>query len=124
MSLAIVGLGVSWAITPPPMAIAADAGAICVLKIAADANIVGILANKPKAFDMTVLVPKDSDVNVPILCATLKTLSLAVTNQGTTDISFSSQVFTNQGVPICGKGPYKVPVNGSRGLMYANCMGK
>jgi hypothetical protein len=120
----LVGLGINWGITIPSAAFATDAGAVCVVKIAADADILGIFANKPAAFDLTVVVPKDTDVKVPVLCETLKSLSLAIANQGTTAISFNSQVFTNQGVSLCSKGPYKVPANGTRGVTYASCVTK
>jgi hypothetical protein len=96
-------------------------GAVCVLRLVAEGEVLGVLVDAPQNFNTAVLLPGDKDVNVPVLCDQLSTLGLAVTNQKNTNVNFAVQVFTNQGSPICTKGPFLLQVNGGTGVTFADC---
>jgi hypothetical protein len=96
-------------------------GVVCVLRLVAEGEVLGVLVDAPQNSNTAVLLPADKDVNVPVLCDQLSTLGLAVTNQKNTNVNFAVQVFTNQGSPICTKGPFLLQVNGGTGVTFADC---
>jgi hypothetical protein len=96
-------------------------GAVCVLRLIAEGDVLGVLVDVPQNSNIAVLIPTDRDVNVPVLCEQLSTVGLAVTNQKNTNVNFAVQVLTNQGNPICTKGPFLLPVNGGTGVTFADC---
>jgi hypothetical protein len=91
------------------------------LKINADGNLVSTLADKPVGFTTVVLVPPSEDVNVPILCDSLGSLALGVSNQADQAVTVNLAVFSNEGQSICTKQPFSLPVNGGRGVTFADC---
>jgi hypothetical protein len=120
----VLSLSVLGAIDISPVAAQTGAGALCVVQITADGQVLGILVDQPTNFNIALLVPEtpDKKVNVPVTCASLETIGLAVTNQKTTNINVSVQVFTNRGELICAKGPFLVEVNGGRGVTFSDCL--
>jgi hypothetical protein len=96
-------------------------GAVCVLRLIAEGEVLGVLVDAPQSFNVAVLIPSEKNVNVPVLCDQLSTMGLAVTNQKSTNVNFAVQVLTHQGNPICTKGPYLLPVNGGTGVTLADC---
>jgi hypothetical protein len=98
-----------------------DPGNICVVQIVAEGEVLSILADQPTNFNIAVLVPPSKSTNVPVTCDLMSTLSLAVANQKNNNINVAVQVFTNDGVLICSKGPYLLSVNGARGITFADC---
>jgi hypothetical protein len=95
--------------------------AVCVLRLVAEGEVLGVLVDVPQNFNIAVALPSDKDVNVPVPCDQLNTLGLAVTNQKNTNVNFAVQVFTHQGNPICTKGPFLLPVNGGTGVTFTDC---
>ena len=96
-------------------------GAVCVLRLVAEGEVLSVLVDAPLNVNTAVLIPTDKDVNVPVLCDQLSTVALAVTNQNDTNVNFAVQVFTNRGNSICTKGPFLLPVNGGTGVTFADC---
>ena len=96
-------------------------GAVCVLRLVAEGEVLGVLADAPQNVNTAVLIPTDKDVNVPVLCDQLSTVALAVTNQNDTNVNFAVQILTHEGNPICTKGPFLLPVNGGTGVTFADC---
>jgi hypothetical protein len=119
--MAVVCLSLLWSLSVPMPAKAADPGNICVVKIVAEGEVLSILADQPQNFNIAVLVPPGKSTNVPVTCDLLDTLSLGVSNQKNNNINVAVQVFTNDGVLICSKGPFLLPVNGGRGITFADC---
>jgi hypothetical protein len=119
----LLGLSMSWSMAIPSLATAQAAASLCVLQIAADGEVLGILTDKPKSFDLVALVPKSTNTNVPVLCGGLSTLSLAVANQEAINVFVSALIFDNHGVALCTKGPFEVNVNGGVGFTFADCTG-
>ena len=96
-------------------------GGVCVLRLVAEGEVLGVLVDVPQNSNIAVLIPTDKDVNVPVLCEQLSTVGLAVTNQKNTNVNFAVQVLTHEGNPICTKGPFRLPVNGGTGVTFADC---
>jgi hypothetical protein len=96
-------------------------GGVCVLRLVAEGEVIGVLVDVPQNSNIAVLLPKDKDVNVPVPCDQLSTMGLAVSNQKDTNVNFAVQVFTHQGDPICTKGPFLLQVNGGQGVTFADC---
>ena len=117
-----VSLSLLWSFGIPAVMSAQGPGTICVLKVAADGNLLGILADAPQNFNIVVSLPLDRNINVPIICEGLGSLALAVANNEAHPTTFSTQVFTHDGVPICVKGNFEVPVNGATGVTFADCL--
>lgn len=97
-------------------------GAVCVLRLVAEGEVLGVLVDVPDNFNTAVLIPSDKDVNVPVPCDQLDTLGLAVTNQQNRAVNFAVQVFTSKGESICTKGPFLLQVNGGAGVTFADCL--
>jgi|SRR5215813_6773414 len=112
-SLAIIGLPHAAAQTGP--------GSLCVVQIAADGGVLGVLVDQVDAFNIAVLVPEDKKMNVPVNCSSLETLGLGVTNQKNTNVNVTVEVLTNNGEMICSKGPFLLAVNGGRGFTFSDC---
>lgn len=62
-----------WSVAMPSWARAEAPGSLCVLQIAADGEVLGVLTNKPKNFDVVAIVPKDKSTNILMPCAGLGT---------------------------------------------------
>src|SRR5262249_35964016 len=110
--ITVVSLSLLWSFSVPSMARAQQPSNICVLQIAANGKVLGIFTNSPQNFSIAVLVPNFQQVNVPVVCDLLSTLSLAVANQEADDTTVNLQVFTHDGVSICVKDGFTIPVNG------------
>jgi hypothetical protein len=81
-----------------------------------------VFTTPPTNFAVTVLVPPDKDVLVPVLCDDLGVIGAGVTNQEKNkEVAFRVRVFDNNGIWFCEKGPFALPVRGSRGLTFADC---
>jgi hypothetical protein len=119
--IAVLSLSLLWSLSVPSMAKAQAPGAICVLQLIADGEVLGIIADSPQNFNLAVALPQDKNVNVPIQCDRLDSLALAVSNQKNSNTNFVAQVFTHEGGLICSKGPFLVSVNGGRGVTFADC---
>ena len=118
---AVVTLSFLWSLGMPSVISAQAPGSICVLKIAADGGLFNTIVDVPQNFNIAVSLPLRRAVNVPILCESLGSLALAVANNEPYPTTFNTQVFTNHGVSICVKGDFEVPVNGGRGVTFADC---
>ncbi len=121
MVITMVSLSLLWSLSVPSVARAQQSSDICVVQIAAQGKVIGIFANTPQNFTIAVLVPTFQKANVPVPCDLLSTLSLAVANQEAHDTTVNLQVFTHDGVSICVKDGFTVPVNGGRGATFADC---
>jgi hypothetical protein len=119
--IAVVGLSLLWSLAVPSTARAQGPGAVCVLKLVADNEVLGVLVDAPQNFSTAIPLPLDTNVNVPIPCDRLASLALAVSNQIGSNVNVAAQVFTHNGVLICSKGPILVPVNGGTGMTFADC---
>jgi hypothetical protein len=122
IGVTVVSLSLLWSFGMPAVISAQGSSAICVLKIAANGSLLGILTDAPQDFNIAVSLPLDRTVNVPILCESLGSLALAVANNEAYPTTFSTQIFTHDGVSICVKGGFEVPVNGGRGVTFASCL--
>ena len=119
--IAVVSLSLLWSHGVPSVARAQEAGNICVLQIAANGKVLSTLVDTPQNFSVAVLVPEAQKANVPVPCDLLNALGLAVANQEAHETTVNVQVFTNEGVSICVKGGFTLPVNGGRGATFADC---
>ena len=119
--ITVVSLSLLWSLAVPSFARADCPGCICTLKITTDGNVVSTLANKPVGFTTVVLVPPSEDVNVPILCDSLESLALGVANQTDQAVTVNLEIFSNEGQSICTKQSFSLPVNGGRGVTFADC---
>jgi hypothetical protein len=118
VSLSMLGL-----VSIPLAEAQTGASTVCVLQITADGSFLSVLADQAQNINIAVLVPEDKDkkVNIPITCESLETLGLGVTNQQNKNINIVVQALTHQGVSICSKGPFLLPVNGGRGVSFSDC---
>jgi hypothetical protein len=96
-------------------------GTICVLQIAAEGDVFSVIVDQPQSFNVALAVPDDKKVNVPILCDSLGTLALAVSNQKNSNVNVVAQVFNHLGELLCTKGPFLLAENGGRGITFADC---
>jgi hypothetical protein len=119
--IAVVSLSLLWSLAVPSTAEAQAPGAVCVLKLVADNEVLGILVDSPQNFSTAIPLPLDTNVNVPIPCDRLGSLALAVSNQISINVNVAAQVFTHDGTVICSKGPVLVAVNGGTGMTFADC---
>jgi hypothetical protein len=120
--ITVVSLSLLWLFGMPAVTSAQQPGAICVLKIATDGRVFSILVDTPLNFNAALTLPLSKSVNVPILCESLGSLALAVANNEAHPTTLNTQVFTHDGVSFCVKGSFKVPVNGARGVTFADCL--
>jgi hypothetical protein len=118
--IAFLGLSMLGIIDLPPVAAQGGPGTLCVLQIAADGTVMGVLADQVENFNLAVLVPADKKMNVPVTCSSLETLGLGVSNQKNTNVNVTAQVLTNNGEVICSKGPFQLAVNGARGFIFSD----
>jgi hypothetical protein len=119
--IAVLGLSSLGAIGLPHVAAQTGPGTLCVVQIAADGSVLGVLVDQVENFNIAVLVPEDKRMNVPVACSSLETLGLGVTNQKNTNVNVTVQVLTNNGESICSKGPFLLAVNGGRGFSFYDC---
>lgn len=116
LSLSMLGI-----VNLPTVAAQTGPGTLCVLQIAADGTVMGVLADQVENFNIAVLVPADKKMNVPVTCSSLETLGLGVSNQKNSNVNVTVQVLTHDGELICSKGPFQVAVNGGRGFSFSDC---
>jgi hypothetical protein len=119
--ITVVGLGLLGLHAVSPMAEAQAPGAVCVLRLVADNEILGIVVDTPENFNIAVALPLDKNINVPIPCDRLGSLALAVSNQKNNNVNVVAQVFSHDGILICSKGPVLLAVNGGTGMTFADC---
>ena len=119
--MSILGLSMLGTIDLPPVAAQTGPGTLCVLQIAADGTVMGVLADQAENFNIAVLVPADKKMNVPVTCSSLETLGLGVSNQKSSNVNVTVQVLTHDGGLICSKGPFQLAVNGGRGFIFSDC---
>jgi hypothetical protein len=119
--IAILGLSMLGTIGLPPVEAQTGPGTLCVLQIAADGAVMGVLADQVENFNIAVLVPEDKKMNIPVTCSGLETLGLGVSNQKDHNVNVAVQVLTNNGELICSKGPFQIAVNGGRGFLFSDC---
>jgi hypothetical protein len=106
----------------PFVANAIGPGTVCVLQFgAAGGQVLGVLVDQPQNFNIAVLVAADKNVNVPITCDSLDTLSVAVANQKNFWTEVTALLFTNEGELSCFVGQFSVPPNGARGFLLSGC---
>lgn len=118
---AVVSLSLLWSLAVPSMAKAQAPGAICVLQLVADNEVLGIIVAPPENFNVAIPLPLDTNINVPIPCDQLGSLALAVSNQNSNNVNVAAQVFNHKGKLICSKGPFLLSVNGGTGMTFADC---
>jgi hypothetical protein len=122
VAIMVLSLTVLWSFGGLWLASAQNNGAICVLKIASKSNkILSILVNEPQNFNIAIPLPISKVVNVPILCGGLGTLALGIANQDANSVKVTAQVFTNEGILICSKGPFIMNAHGSQGTTFTDC---
>jgi hypothetical protein len=119
--ITVVSLSLVWSLAGPMLATADSDNALCALKITANGNVLGTLANKPLGFNLVILIPATEDINVPVLCSGLTTLALAVANQTDQSVTVNLGIFNHQGQLSCTKGPFSLPGNGARGVTFTDC---
>jgi hypothetical protein len=117
-----LSLGMMGSLTMPFVANAIGPGTVCVLQFgAAGGEVLGVLVDQPQNFNIAVLTAADKNVNVPITCDSLDTLSVAVANQKNSWTEVTALLFTNDGELSCFVGQFSVPPNGARGFLLSGC---
>ena len=119
--IAVVVLSLLWSMSVVSVSSAQAPGAVCVLKIDANGRLMGILVDQPNNFSIAVPVPEFRSIRAPVLCEGLNSLALAVANQEAHATTFSVELFTHDGEPLCFKDGFKLQVNGGTGLTFASC---
>jgi len=76
--------------------------------------------NNPTEPTIAVLVPSETATNVPVSCQDLTNIGLAVANQEPSPVSLQITVFTHQGTALCTRGPFTLPENGGRGVVFGS----
>jgi hypothetical protein len=97
-------------------------GTVCVLQVAATADVMAVVVDDVDNVDMVVLVPRDNITNLPIRCVDLGRLGLAVANQEPFKVQFNTTIYDNQGNVKCTKGPFNLPANGGQGVSFKDCV--
>jgi hypothetical protein len=120
--IVVVGLSLLWSFGMPAVTNAQAPSAICVLKINTNGKVLSILVDAPQNFNVALPLPLHTNLNVPILCESLSSLALAAANNEAYPVTFNTQVFTHEGVLFCIKGEFEVPVDGGRGVTFADCL--
>jgi hypothetical protein len=96
---------------------------VCVVQIMASGAVLSAFANNPTDPTLAILVPTDRATNVPVSCQDLTNIGLAVANQELSPVSLQVTVFTHQGTSLCTRGPFTLPQNGARGVVFgSNCL--
>jgi hypothetical protein len=119
--LMLVSVSLLWSLSVPAVTHADTAGAICILQVLSTGRVLSVLVDQPQNINIAVLVGEDREFNVPVLCDSLKSLSLALANQENHSVDFSTQVFTNKGKLTCFKDGFPIAVNGAIGITFADC---
>ena len=94
--------------------------AVCLVQLAASGQVLGTLVNQPSAFTLALLVPSAPRTTVPVSCQALEALALAVANQHAGAVEVSVEVFTHQGTSLCTRGPFTLPADGARGVVFGS----
>jgi hypothetical protein len=117
-----LSLGMMGSLTVPFVANAIGPGTVCVLQIgAAGGEVFSVFVDRPESFKIAVLVAANKNVNVPITCDGIDTLSVAVANQKDFWTEVTALLFTNEGELSCFVGQFSVPPNGARGFLLSGC---
>jgi hypothetical protein len=116
----ILSLSMLWFMSVPSVA-HAQAETVCSVHIEADGEFVSVFTNQPQNFNLAVLVPREREVSVPMLCEGVSLLALGLTNQEKKGIVVSVQVRNNDGVVICSQEPFTMRAFGARGVTFADC---
>jgi hypothetical protein len=120
--LFVLSLSLLGSLSLPALTNAQTAGAVCAIRVFGNGELMAVFTTPPTNFAVTVLVPPDKDVLVPVLCDDLGVIGAGVTNQEKNkEVAFRVRVFDNNGIWFCEKGPFALPVRGSRGLTFADC---
>ena len=93
---------------------------VCLVQLAANGQVLGTLVNQPTAFTLALLVPSAQRTTVPVTCQALEDLALAVANQQPGAVDVSVEVFTHQGTSLCTRGPFTLPADGARGVVFGS----
>jgi hypothetical protein len=115
LSLSILWSGSAYAQEEGP-------GTVCVLQLAATGEVVAIVVDDTQNVDIAVVVARDNITNLPIRCQDLDRLGVAVANQESFKVTFTTTIYTNQGEEKCSKGPFVLPPNGGQGVTYKDCV--
>jgi len=93
---------------------------VCVVQIMASGAVLSGFANNPTDPTIAVLVPPETATNVPVSCQDLTSIGLGVANQEPSPVSLQITVFTHQGTALCTRGPFTLPGNGARGVVFGS----
>jgi hypothetical protein len=93
---------------------------VCVVQIMASGEVLSAFAKNPTDPTVAVLVPTDTATNVPVSCQDLTSIGLGVANQEPSPVSLQITVFTHQGTALCTRGPFTLPGNGARGVVFGS----
>jgi hypothetical protein len=121
LALAVVTLNLLGSLGTPGLTTADQPSDVCVLNISADGSFLGILIDAPTNFTIAVQLPLERNIDVPIPCDKLNSVALAVANQEAHPTTFSTQVFGHDGTSMCVGNQVQIPVNGARGVTFAQC---
>ena len=94
-----VVLSLLWSMSMVSVSSAQAPGAVCVLKIAANGRLVGILVDQPDSVNSAVLLA----------------------NQEAHNTAFRVELFTHDGESFCFKDGFGLQVNGGTGVTFADC---
>jgi hypothetical protein len=120
--LFVLSLSLLGSLGLPSLTNAQTAGAVCSIRVFGNGELLAVFTTPPTNFAVTVLVPTDKDVLVPVLCDDLGVIGAGVANQEKNkEVTFRARVFDHNGILFCEKGPFTLPIRGGRGLTFADC---
>jgi hypothetical protein len=93
---------------------------VCVVQIMASGTVLSGFVNNPTDPTIAVLVPPATATNVPVSCQDLTSIGLGVANQEPAPVNAQITVFTHQGTSLCTRGPFTLPENGARGVVFGS----
>jgi hypothetical protein len=95
---------------------------VCILQLHSTGEVMAVVVDDTQDIDIAVVVPGNNLTNVPIRCADLPRLGVAVANQEPFQVTVTTTVYTNKGEPKCKKGSFNLAINGGRGVNFKDCV--
>jgi hypothetical protein len=93
---------------------------VCIVQIMASGAVLSGFVNNPTDPTIAMLTPSETATNVPVSCQDLTSIGLGVANQEPSPVSLQITVFTHQGTALCTRGPFTLPENGARGVVFGS----
>jgi len=113
MAIAASCAAVAWSAN----AQAVGPGTLCTLTIDATGEVLSIVTNGTVRYDLAVLVPRNLTTTVPVACADLGRIGVAVANQEVSAVDVTLHIKDHNGEEICTRGPFSIDAGGARGFV-------